>query len=425
MRLLDAGRLLAAAVVCGVVVGLIVSLFGWSLTAGEHGYERLLGVENTSAVSVSYMLRHAWIVLIPAAGGLLVGLFTQFVAPSIRGYGVPEVMARVEARDTNIPARHGVSMFLGSLVTISSHGSAGPEGPSAAIGAALSAGIAHRLRLTDEHRRLLVACGAAAGLAALFNASLVGAFFALEVLLKEVNPKKTALVLTAAVAGKFAAVHGAIAEHVFHTAVLPMPTHSLVLFAFGLGVLTAPVGVGFIWLFHRTGNYFKGLSLQLWLKPALGGLIIGVIGLFLPQVLGEGQQTIQQLLVSGYSSAGLLLLLSFMKMAATSITLGSGGMGGIFLPSIFVGTALGSAYGLLLHQWIPAISPELFATIGTGTIIAAAINAPLTAIMIGLQLTGAFEILPVLVAGVASSTLLARYLQPKSIYTVALRARSG
>jgi CIC family chloride channel protein len=169
---------------------------------------------------------------------------------------------------------------------------------------------------------------------------------------------------------------------------------------------------------------FKSTPLQPWLRPAISGLIVGIIGLFVPQVLGEGQYTIQQLLVVSSSSAILLALIAILKPVTTSITLGSGGIGGIFLPSIFIGSAIGATYGVLPHHWLPTISPELFATIGMGTIIAAAINAPLTAIMIVLQLTGAFQILPALVAAIAVSTLLARYMHSESTYTIALRARA-
>lgn len=423
----DVASSLILVIVCSALVGLVISTFAWVLTFCEHAYLHLAGVPHDSGLTTSYALHHAWIALIPAVGGLAVGLFMHFVASPAKGYGVPEVMARLEAqgRDSKIPIRFGLFTFISSIVTISSNGSAGPEGPSIAIGAALASGVAHRLSLTNEQRRVLVACGAAAGLAALFNASLVGAFFAMEVLLKEMNPKKFAMVATAAVIGKLAVIHGAIAGHIFTTANLPQLTHSSVIVAFGLGILAAPLGIGFMWAFQQTPKMFKKVPVPPWLKPAIGGLLVGVVGLFVPQVLGEGQYTIQRLLLVSSSSVLLLALIALLKPIVTSITIGSGGVGGIFLPSIFIGTAIGAAYGSLLHHWMPGVSPELFAAIGMGTIIAAAINAPLTGIMIVLQLTGAFQILPALVAAIAASTLLARYMHPESIYTLALRAKVG
>jgi CIC family chloride channel protein len=233
------------------------------------------------------------------------------------------------------------------------------------------------------------------------------------------------LLAVAAVTGKLVAIHGAIAGHIFTTAKLPQLTHSSVIMAFGLGIIAAPLGIGFMWTFQQAPKLFKRLPTPLWVKPAIGGLVVGIVGLLVPQVLGEGQYTIQQLLLVSSSSVLLLAIIAFLKPIVTSITLGSGGVGGIFLPSIFIGTAIGAAYGSLLHHWMPGVSPELFAAIGMGTIIAAAINAPLTGIMIVLQLTGAFQILPALVAAIAASTLLARYLHSESIYTLALRAKAA
>jgi CIC family chloride channel protein len=249
--LMEITRYLCVVILCSILVGLTISAFAWTLTFCEHTFLHIAGIRRESAFTMHYALHHAWVALIPACGGLLVGLFMHFIASPAKGYGVPEVMARLELQEGKIPVRYGFFTFISSIITISSNGSAGPEGPSIAIGAALASGTAHRLSFTKERRKVLVACSAAAGLAALFNASLVGALFAMEVLLKEMNPKKFALVATAAVTGKITAVHGAIAGHVFTTTTLPELSHSSVILAFGLGIIAAPFGIGFMWLFQQ------------------------------------------------------------------------------------------------------------------------------------------------------------------------------
>jgi CIC family chloride channel protein len=425
--LTNAFRFFTIVIVSSCLVGLVISAFAWLLTIVERAVSRLMMLPHNDSLSLApkYELHHAWIAFIPALGGLLVGIFMHFF-PAAKGYGVPEVIARLEARDTKIRAHLSLFTFITSVITIGSNGSAGPEGPSAAIGAAVASGITHKLSLSKEQRRILVACGAAAGLAALFNATLVGAFFAMEVLLKDINPKKFALIATAAITGKLVAVHGAVAGHTFSTASLPALTHISIVLAFGLGIISAPLAIAFMYTFRTVPKAFKKLPVPLWVKPAIGGLIVGIIGLLVPQILGEGQNVIQQLLLVSSSSVFTLLLIALLKPLTTSITIGSGGVGGVFLPSIFIGAAVGATYGTLFHHLIGStVSPELFAAIGMGTIIAGAINAPLTAIMIVLQLTGAFQILPALVAAIAASTLLARYIQPESIYSLALRARES
>ena len=420
-RVFSIVRLFLLAFVVGILVGAAADGFRWLLPHTNQLFFGTFHAAGVGVASMSYALHRPYIVLFPAIGGLLVGVFLHFVKEA-RGHGVAEVLAAMETRGSRIAPQVSAYTALASSVTIGSGGSAGPEGPAIQIGAALGSGIGQWFGLPLDQLRTLLACGAATGLAALYNAPLGGTFFAIEVLLEEIRPQRFALIALSAVTGHYVATHLIVNQNLVTLDLRQGAWESIPLDLL-LGLIAAPVGVGFLLLLHRIAQFAGDTRVWPWLRPAIGGLLVGLIGLFFPRVLGTGEETIRQAILGDLPLA-LLLIFPLLKVVATALTLGSGGSGGVFTPSLFMGATLGAGYGSIVHAIAPGIAtPGAFAMIGMGTVIASAVNAPLTAILIVVELTGDFQLLPGLVTGIAGSVLLARYLSPESIYTLPLLLR--
>ena len=363
------------------------------------------------------------LLLIPIAGGLLVGPFTHRFAPEARGDGVPEVMLALETRGGRIRPRVALVKSLASALTIGSGGSVGKEGPIMQIGSAFGSTLGQALRLGEEHVRLLVAAGTAGGIAATFHAPIAGVFFALEVVLRRFSTRNFTVVVLSAV------VATAISDSVFgNEPGIPIPEYRLEsvaeipLYAL-LGVLSALLAVAFIRALYWSEERFEALPFPPSIvMPAFGGLLIGAIGLIDARALGLGEDTMSDVLLER-TSDGLALLLLF-KLAATVITVGSGGSGGIFRPSLFLGALLGAVFGAAAHGLLPDLTatPGAYATVGTAAVFAGAARAPLTSILILLELTRDYGIMLPLMTAVATSTVVSQLLSPGgSIYTLKLR----
>ncbi|MBI3977146.1 MAG: chloride channel protein [Chloroflexi bacterium] len=364
-----------------------------------------------------------WIALIPALGGLLVGLVLQRLGPEVHGTGVPQLMQAVMVRGGRIGVSVGPARALVAALTIGSGGSAGQEGPVVQIGGAIGSNFGQLWRLPEERLRTYVGCGVAAGIAAIFNTPIAGLFFALEVILGEFRG-------LAVVAVVLAAVTGAATSRVFlgDRPAFDVPPHPLVSplelgLYLVLGLLAALVAVAFIRALDLVGSAFGRVRLAAPAKPAVGGLAVGVIGLWFPQVLGLGYGTIQEAL-RGQVSLSLLAALLVLKLAATSLTIGSGGAGGVIGPTLFLGAMLGGAFGKVAHAWAPTWTADAgaYAGVGSAAVFAAALHAPLTGVFTLFELTGdAHSILPLL-AGVATGAYVAPRLYRWSIFTARLRA---
>lgn len=409
---------LALVIATGAGMGLVAVAFRELLREAN----RLFFGSFTAVDLASTLLDRPYVALVPAAGGLLVGLYLRFVLRAPAGHGVSEVIVAVETRGSRLPWIAGVHTAIGSAVTIGSGGSAGPEGPIIQIGAALSSGLGQLFRLPPPRLRTLLACGAAAGLAGMYHAPLTGAAFASEVLLEELEPRRFSLLALAAVASTAVAQQFSV-ERVITVPALPSAPWQDVPLDVLLGLIAAPLGVALFLAVHAFGHRLEKSRLPFWLGPALGGLAVGAIGLFLPRVLGSGDTGIEQAL-GGHLETGLLLALPLAKLAATSLTLGSGATGGVFTPSLFIGATLGGAFGAIVGRIWGNASPEpAYALVGMGTVVAAVVNAPLTAVLLVCEFTRNFTLLPQVVAAVAASVMLARRLHAESIYTLPLRLR--
>ncbi|NIR46624.1 MAG: CBS domain-containing protein [Gemmatimonadetes bacterium] len=365
-----------------------------------------------------------WKVAAPAVGGLFVGLITYRFAREARGHGVPEVMEAVALRGGRIRPRVVLAKLFASGICIGSGGSVGREGPIVQIGSALGSTIGGWLKIDRRRLRTLVGCGAAAGIAGTFNAPVAGALFAVEVILGDFGVAQFSPIVISSVAAT-------VVSHYFlgDVPAFEIPAYSLVhaseLFAYaGLGVLAGLVGLGFVRTLYKMEDAFERLPAPFAAKAVLGGALVGVIGIWAPQVFGVGYDAITEALHGGMAWSFLLALV-VLKVLAVSITIGSGGSGGIFAPSLFIGAMLGGAVGTVITTIWPTATagPGAYALVGMGAIVAAATHAPITAILIIFELTGDYEIILPLMISCIIATLLATRLQRASIYTMKLLRR--
>jgi CIC family chloride channel protein len=381
---------------------------------------------------------NAYAIIVPAVGGLLVGLLVYYFAREAKGHGVPEVMEAVALHGGRIRPRVAVVKSLASSICIGSGGSVGREGPIVQIGSALGSTIGQALHLSNDRVRNLVACGAAGGIAATFNAPIAGVIFALEVILGDF---KLHYFISVVISSVTASVVGRV---VFgDVPAFPIPTEYGIksLWEFGfyilLGVLAALTGVLFVRLLYWTEDIFdKWTSVPEWVQPAIGGALLGGLALAyplftpttwvgVPQIFNVGYEAIGAAL-SNQLLLGVVVSLLFLKIIATSLTLGSGGSGGVFAPSLFMGAMLGTAVELVIRILFPSIvaPPGAYALVGMAAVFAASAHAPITAIIILFELTGDYRIiLPMMLTVVISTLLAQKLLEGESIYTLKLSRR--
>lgn len=365
-----------------------------------------------------------WIPLIPMAGGLIVGPIVYKFAVEARGHGVPEVMDAVARKGGVIRPRVALAKSVASAICIGSGGSAGREGPIVQIGSAIGSSIGQIFKMSQSRVRILVGCGAAAGISAVFNAPIAGVIFSLEIILgdfaiKTFSPVLLSSVIASVVTRTFIGDHPAF----------DVPSYSLVSAAeIPLYIILGGVCGAVAVLFTRTLGFFEDIFEKMkfnsMLKPALGGLILGIIGIYFPQIFSDGYGTIK-LTLYGNMVVWLTLILIFAKILATSLTLGSGNSGGIFAPSLFIGAVTGGTFGYLVHSLFPAITATegAYALVGMAALVAGTTHAPITALLIIFEMTSDYRIILPLMVAVVFSTLVARRLFEPSIYTIKLIKR--
>jgi len=370
------------------------------------------------------------LLIIPAIGGAIYGPMIYRFAREAKGHGVPEVMEAVALRGGRIRPRVAVVKSLASAICIGTGGSVGREGPIAQIGSALGSTIGQLFNLSDERIKNLVACGAAGGIAATFNAPIAGSIFALEVILGQFHAAYFGAVVISAVIAD-------VVAHLFDKDVraFVIPEYSLVspwelLLYVGLGILAALFAVLFTRSLYFSEDLWEKLKFPEYFKPILGGLLLGVVGILSPKILGYprvfgvGYESITEALSGGFALQITVALL-VLKLLATIITLGAGGSGGIFAPSLFMGAMLGESFGQIAHQIFPAITapPGAYALVGMAAFFSGAAFAPVTAILILFEMTGDYQIILPLMLATVLSTLIARAISRESIYTLKLSRR--
>ncbi len=367
-----------------------------------------------------------FIVAVPVLGGLLYGPLIDWFAREARGHGVPEVMLAVAQEGGRIRPRVAVIKSVASAVCLGAGGSVGREGPIVQIGSALGSAFGQVLRLSETNLRLLVACGAAGGISATFNAPIAGVFFALELILRDFEVRSFGVVVLASV------IADVISRAAFGTSsFLPLPAFEITsawqypLFAL-LGVVAAGVGLVFVRSLYGAEDLADRLwqGRPEWLRPAVGGLLLGLLLLALPQLYGVGYQALESAVHGGYVLP-LLALLMVGKIAATSLTIAIGGSGGVFAPSLFMGGMLGMAFGEVAGQLAPGIAgaPGAYALVGMGAVFAAAARAPITSVLIMFELTGDYRIILPLMLAIVLAAGLSAVMTDDTIYTLKLRRR--
>jgi CIC family chloride channel protein len=406
--------------VVGSLTGLGAVAFIWLILKAKYiFFGRSVDLVHLVSSNLEY-----WEVLIPAVGGLIVGPIVYKFAKEAKGHGVPEVMIAVALKGGVIRARVAIAKAIASAICIGSGGSAGREGPIVQIGAAAGSAIGQLFHMSERRVRVLVGCGAAAGISAVFNAPIAGVMFSLEIVLGDFAIKTFAPVILSSVVASVVS-HSLLGNN----PAFVVPKYALVsayeipLYVI-LGILCALVAV----LFTRSLFLFEDISDNAKVpdvfKPAIGGLILGTLALFLPQIYADGYETTHSAL-AGELGMSFMVILVFAKIMATNLTLGTGNSGGIFAPSLFMGAMTGGWFGGLVHNWFPnQTAPSgAYALVGMAAVVAGTTHAPITAILIVFEMTGDYRIiLPVMVACVFG-TLVANKILPESIYTLKLTRR--
>ncbi|MEM8835700.1 MAG: chloride channel protein [Planctomycetota bacterium] len=454
----------------GTVTAAAAIGFKWLLDEGEH-----LGIEIQKDL-------HLWALpALPMLGALATGILVHLFAREAKGHGVPEVMDALYRKKGKIRPRVAIVKSIASACTIGSGGSAGAEGPIVQIGSAIGSGIAQVLRVPRDQVATLLGCGAAAGIASVFNAPIAGVFFVLEILLRDFSlrtftPIVVASVLstatTQAILGENVAIFAVSGElAVYQFTIAELPSYLI------LGILCGFVAVGFIKMLYASEDLAEKVKLHPIIKPVIGAAFLGLLGIAyitamgergpapdVPHFFGNGYETIRALLdplsfssgepienaaaaaaleptanagasvESHGSHAGamlstgifMLLVLTACKALATCLTLGSGGSGGVFAPSLFIGAAFGACVGVALESLgllPPDGSPAAYALVGMAAVVAGTTHAPLTAILILFELTrDIYVLLPIMLAAVMS-TVAAQVLMRDSVYSLKLRRR--
>jgi len=422
-------RLLFMAIVVGAGVGFAAVGFRWLVTAATVVFTGTVDYSATQGHPANPWvpwLGGAFIILAPAIGGLLYGPLVHKFAPEARGHGVPEVMYAVTKRGGRIPGKVAIVKSLASAITIGSGGSVGREGPIVQIGSALGSSLGRAARMPESHLRTLVACGAAGAIAATFNAPIAGVFFALELLLRDFAARSFGVVVLSSVTASIVG-RSLLGDHPF----LTLPTFTIVdpsefaLFAV-LGLVAGLTGVGFTKILYAVEDAcdWAWRGKPEWLRPVAGGLLLGLLLFALPQMYGVGYPVLEKGVQGGYA-LGFLALLLVGKVLATSLTIGIGGSGGVFAPSLFIGAMLGAAFGQIAGALFPVFAGQTgtFALVGMGAVFAGATRAPITAAIILFELTGEYSIILPLLLAIVIATGVSRVLSKDTIYTLKLRRR--
>ncbi len=419
--------------IIGVVSGITAVLFRWVI----------LVISNFFSIIPQYIGILGWVVL-PIIGGLIVAFIVVRFVPEAKGHGVPEVMEAYALQGGKIRFRVPFLKSLASAICIGSGGSCGREGPIAQIGAGAGSIVAEIFKLDKRERKTLVVCGLSSGIAATFNAPLGGALFGIEVLAGgiigfSILPVILASVIATALADS---ILGAVVS--FQAPLFTMGHPLELVLYLGLGLMLGLASV--IWMrgFYFIEDLLEKLRASKYILPAIGGLLTGLLAVgviflesifsysgefsinqpYYPAIMGVGYAFIDATLI-GNVALGALLLFGIMKILATSFTLGSGGSGGVFAPTLFIGAAFGGVLGFVFSILLPWAVPQpmAFALVGMAALFAGSGRAPITCIVMLMEMTADYSLILPLMIAVSTSYLVSSLLEPESIYTMKLARR--
>jgi CIC family chloride channel protein len=429
-RELVEGFLRAATV--GVCGGCVALLFSAAMASVQL---ELIGSTTTAPDAIRAL--PWWLRLALPGGGMLVAaLFLRWVAGPSKGGGFADVMEGVSAKRGAVSFWPALTRAAAAFAIVVTGNSVGREGLIIVMSAAVASALTNLLKTPVRDRGMLLGCGVAAGFAAAYNAPIAGAIFAMEIVLGNFAMELFAPVVVASVASILVTRYVVTGTNV---PLYQIPGHfefsiAEVFFYLVLGVLAGFVAAGFQTMLRRTTQFVRAIPASRIATMAAGGLLVGGIAIVYPEVWGNGYQAVSELLTKSgarFASAEwpmlalLMVMLMIVKATATSITVGSGGSGGVFTPSLFVGAALGGAYGVAVHRLFPEAAKDYsgYALVGMGCLVAGTTRAPIMALMVVYELTGHYDIVLPLMLGCITASLVARTVYPNSIYTEELAER--
>lgn len=416
-------RAFLLAAVVGVAGGLCAIGFQRLTDLLRSGAFRAFGIVSTSMLASARQLLPWQALLLPAVGAGLAAVLLFVVFRRRGSYGIANIMESVSLRKGDIEVPDVVARSLATAAVIATGGSTGREGPIIQIGSAIASSLGRAVRLSPREIAVLTACGAAAGMAGAYNAPIGAAMFVMEVILGSFVMETFAPVIVASVTSTLTvhALAGSAPVYEFQKAAVESPWEALPIFA--LGVVAALVGRGFLRALTVCEDGMQRLRLPRGALAILGGLLIGVLGIWLPEVWGNGYDVVNEKLLRLALPFGTIALLMVGKTLATGITSGSGISGGVFTPTLFVGAALGGAFGTALRHWFPGVAPELYALLGMGGVLAATTHAPLMTILVLFEMTRDPDSIAPLMLATITATLFSKWMHADSLYTARLKRR--
>jgi CIC family chloride channel protein len=414
--ILQSEALLVVALLISVVCGSAAVLLHQVIHVVSHTLHGLRsGLDDTW---------YPWVVVCtPAAGGLVVGLLLQYVTPQARGSGIPQVKLDLAMRGGQIPFQIALSKLVTTAIAVGSGGSVGREGPTVQMCASLGSAIARWFPMTTAQLRIMVHAAGVSGLAAAFNTPIAGVTFIMEEVIGDLNTRHLSYLIVAAIGATITARMFLGDAPVFDVPAYALG-HPIELGLYiVLGVLSGFLAVAFIRVLVWSIDRFQALSLPDFVKPALGGLMVGLMALQLPHVLGMGYETVTDAMQNRLPLL-LMLALTLGKFIATILSYSSGTAGGLFAPALFMGAMLGGslAAGVVELTPLTLVSPGAFALVGMGAVFVGIIRTPITSILIIFEMTNDYAlILPLMLANMTSYSI-ARILERHSVYDAILVA---
>jgi len=410
-----------AAVLVGIGSAAGVWLFQKLIKLTQDFYFGMLGAEISPYGSWT-------IVLVPCLGGLIVGLLARYFiyVHKEKFAGVAEIKRSVALEHGRLYYKRAPARVFASILSIGSGASVGPEDPAVQIGSNIGSMVAQKFQLTPERIRALTAAGAAGAIAATFNAPLAGMFFAMEVILGGLGGRSFGFLGLAALASSVFTYTVVSREPAF-----PVPQYTyhsiweLPLY-FLLGLLTGPVAAFYARMIHVMRDHFNKWKVPQLVKPVFAGFVLGIVAIWLPQVMGFGYDTIGAVLQGAMPPLLILLGLFVAKLLLTPFCLGGGFFGGVFAPALFIGAMFGAAYGVIVQGLFPGLQlePSAFSLVGMAAMLAGALHAPITAILVMFEMTRNYEIILPLLFSTTISLAVSQKIEHESVYTIGL-ARAG
>lgn len=368
--------------------------------------------------------------VVPAVGGLIVGIIIYHLAREAGGHGVPEVMEAVAVKGGRIRPRVAAVKSVASSICIGSGGSVGREGPIVQIGSAIGSTMAQKLHLPPGGMKILLACGATSGIAATFNTPIAGVIFAMELILFEFKTRSFIPLVIASITGTVISRALLGPNPAFLIPEYGFVSNYELIFYLLLGLIAGIASVFFIHMTYGVEDLFAKIKIKPYFKPMIGGLMIGIIGLFVPYIFGVGYESVDAVLNENNGTTfvvavQMLLVLCIAKILATSITLGSGGSGGVFSPSLFIGAMLGGAFGFVVTSLYPDITATYgaYALVGMAAVFAGTSRGTLTAIIIVFEMTLNYSIILPLMFACVVSDAVSSLMSKQTIYSEKLARR--